>query len=83
MVQWLGHCASIAGGTGSIPGQGTKILYAMWHGQKKKRERKKNRLVFYFATGRFLFRKRLPFKKYSFLLFKIQRLRISFSVKKK
>ena len=23
-VQWLGLCASTAGGTGSIPGQGTK-----------------------------------------------------------
>ena len=26
VVQWLGLCASTAGGTGSIPGQGTKIL---------------------------------------------------------
>ena len=26
--------ASIAGSTGSIPGPGTKILHAMWHGQK-------------------------------------------------
>ena len=25
MVQWLGLCASTAGGTGSIPGRGTKI----------------------------------------------------------
>ena len=37
MVQWLGLCASTAGGVGSIPGQGTKILKAMQHGQKKKK----------------------------------------------
>ena len=30
MVQWLGPCASIAGGIGSIPGQGTKIPHAAW-----------------------------------------------------
>ena len=35
MVQWLGLCASSAGGLGSIPGQGTRILQATWHGQKK------------------------------------------------
>ena len=34
-VQWLGLHASTAGGTGLIPGQGTKILHAAWHGQKK------------------------------------------------
>ena len=37
VVQWLRLHASIAGGTGSIPGRGTKILHAMWYGQKKKR----------------------------------------------
>ena len=30
---WCFHCW----GPGSIPGQGTKILQAMWHGQKKKK----------------------------------------------
>ena len=35
-VQWLGLCASIAGGRGSIPGQGTKIPQAAWCGKKKK-----------------------------------------------
>ena len=35
MVQWLRLCASIAGGTGLIPGQGTKILQAA---PKKKKE---------------------------------------------
>lgn len=33
--QWLIYHASITGGMGSIPGQGVKILYAVWCGQKK------------------------------------------------
>ena len=37
-VQWLGLRASTAGGTNSIPGQGTKIPHAMQHSQKKKKE---------------------------------------------
>ena len=36
MVQWLRLRASTAGGTGSIPGWGTKILHAARCGQKKK-----------------------------------------------
>ena len=36
MVQWLRHHASTAGAMGLIPGQGTKILHAAWHSQKKK-----------------------------------------------
>ena len=43
-VQWLGLCASTAGGTGSIPGQGTKIAHSAWRGQKKKRKKKKSNL---------------------------------------
>ena len=35
-VQWLRRHASTAGGTGSIPGPGTKIPHAMWCSQKKK-----------------------------------------------
>ena len=35
MVQWLRVCASIAGGAGFIPGQGTKIPHAK---KKKKKE---------------------------------------------
>jgi len=35
VVQWLRLCASTVGGMGSIPGQGTTILSAAWHGQKK------------------------------------------------
>ena len=33
-VQWLGLCTFTAKGTGSIPGWRTKILQAMWGGQK-------------------------------------------------
>ena len=36
VVHLLGLCASNAGGTGSIPGQGTKISHALRHLQKKK-----------------------------------------------
>ena len=42
VVQWLGLHASTAGGMGSIPGQGTKILYATQHGQKKKKNKQIN-----------------------------------------
>ena len=37
MVQWLRLHTATAGGTGSIPGQGTKILHVTQ--QKKKRKR--------------------------------------------
>ena len=33
-VQWLGLQASTAGGTGLIPGRGTRILHGMQCGQK-------------------------------------------------
>ena len=36
VVQWLGLCASTAGGMGLIPGLGTKILQAARCSQKKK-----------------------------------------------
>ena len=36
MVQWLRLCASTSGSPGSVPGWGTKILHATWHGQKIK-----------------------------------------------
>lgn len=36
-VQCLRLCAAIGGVTGSIPGQGSKILHAFWHGKKKKK----------------------------------------------
>ena len=31
MAQWLGPCASTAGGMGSISGQGTKVLHGVRH----------------------------------------------------
>ena len=34
MVQWLTLHASSARGADSLPGWGTKILHAMWHGQE-------------------------------------------------
>ena len=37
VVQWFRLWASTAGGTGSIPGQRTKIPYAVWHCQKLKK----------------------------------------------
>ena len=40
VVQWLGLCVSTAGGTGSIPGRGTKIPHALRHGPKKKKKKK-------------------------------------------
>ena len=36
-VQWLGLCAFTTKRAGSIPGQGTEILQAEWHGPKKKK----------------------------------------------
>ena len=38
MVQWLRFCTSTAGGTGSIPGLGTKIPPVEWHSQTEKEE---------------------------------------------
>ena len=38
-VQWLGLCASPAGGVGSIPGQETKIPHAVWHSQKQNKQK--------------------------------------------
>ena len=38
-VQWLGLHASTAGGMGSIPAQGTKILHAEWHSKKKEKKK--------------------------------------------
>ena len=34
----IGLHAPTAGGMGLIPGRGTKILHAAWHGQKKKKK---------------------------------------------
>ena len=40
VIQWLRFCTSNAGCTGSIPGLGTKIPYAMRCRQKKKKKKK-------------------------------------------
>ena len=40
MVQWLGLHAFTAKGTGSVPGQETKIPQAVWCSQKKKKYNK-------------------------------------------
>ena len=41
VAHWLKLWASSAGGTGSIPGRGTKILYAGWCGQKNNKKRRR------------------------------------------
>ena len=40
VVQWLRLHASNAGGTGSVPGKGTKIPHVVRCGKKKKKNRK-------------------------------------------
>ena len=37
-AQWLRLCAASARGTGSIPGWGTKVMYAGQDSQKKKKQ---------------------------------------------
>ena len=49
-VQWLRHQTSTAGGVGSIPGLGTKILHATWCNQniyKKKKQKTKNLMLYF------------------------------------
>ena len=43
-VQSLGFGAFMAEGPGSISGQGTKILQAVWHVQKKKKNPMLNKI---------------------------------------
>ena len=38
MIQWLGLQTSTAGGTGSIPGQGTEIPLVTPHGKEKEKK---------------------------------------------
>ena len=47
MVQELRLHASTAGGVGSIPGRGTKILHATWHGQKEKEMFRHNETIYF------------------------------------
>ena len=51
VVQWLGLCALTAEGPVSIPGQGTKILQAVWCSQKKKERKKKKEKENMFSNG--------------------------------
>ena len=44
VVQWLRLCTSKAGATGSIPGWGTKIPHATWHGQNIKKKKNEDSL---------------------------------------
>ena len=46
VVQWLGLCASTAGGMGSIPDRRTEIPQAAQHGQKKKKKKKSKDKVY-------------------------------------
>ena len=39
-VEWFRGCASTAGGMGSVPGQGIKILYAAQRSHKKENKLK-------------------------------------------
>ena len=39
----LGICSSTAGDTGLIPGQGTKILHAVWFDQKNNKSKQQLR----------------------------------------
>ena len=41
VVQWLRLYAPNAEGMGPIPGQGSKIPHAIWHGQKKSPQKTK------------------------------------------
>ena len=41
-VQWLGLGTSTAAGEGLIPGRGSKIPHATWHGQKTKTKIEQN-----------------------------------------
>ena len=45
VVQWLRLHGSNAGGAGLIPGQGTKIPYATWHGQNTNKQKHEPREV--------------------------------------
>ena len=41
VIQWLGPCTFTTSGQGSIPVQGIKIPQALWHGEKRERENKR------------------------------------------
>ena len=47
VVQWLGVRALTAEGPVSMPGQGTKIPQAVWHGQKETKQKNKKQTVLF------------------------------------
>ena len=47
MVQWLRLCASNAGDTGSIPGQGSSACHVVW---PKKKNRKRNKIAYLYPS---------------------------------
>ena len=50
VVQWLGLCASIAGGAGLIPGRGTKIpqaMQAVWCDQQQNKAKQLSTVTFF------------------------------------
>ena len=49
VIQWLRLYASTSGGTGSIPGQGTEIPCAVWHGQNNNSNKKNENLSLRFC----------------------------------
>ena len=49
MVQWLRFCASTAGGTGLIPGQGTKIPHVSWCDKTNKQTKNKSLIALWLA----------------------------------
>ena len=50
-AQWLRLHHSNAEGVSLIPGQGTKIPYASWHGQKDLKKEKKNKINAFIAPS--------------------------------
>ena len=53
-VQWLGLCASTTGDTGSVPGQGIKILHTLWCIQINKHQSLKKKKSKYSLTKKWL-----------------------------
>ena len=61
VVQWLGLWAFTARGTGSTPGEGTRILHAVRHSTKEKKTANN------FKTGKKKLRKHIIFNVNKFL----------------
>ena len=57
-VQWLGHCASTTGGTGSMPAWTTRILHVAWPSQQEEKKKKDKKC---FHVARFKMTSLSPF----------------------